>query len=603
MKFTSKRIFAVVLAAVMAFGALPFVGVRTASAAAFTPVTGWEMMSKLKLGINIGNTLDATEGDWDDHATGLDLETSWGNPKITPDLFNAIAKKGFNFVRLPVTWKQHLDGNYNVDKTCFDRVQQCVDWALDAGLYVILNSHHDSFEPAEGKDLDYEYALKELTAIWKQVAPRFKDYSEKLMFNVMNEPHGANWVDDPTGKLVQSVNKLNAAALKIVRDSGGNNAKRIVMIPSAGANWEMAKYIDFPADDKYVMADIHAYEPWNFALAAENGSEWAVDKFTDDGHISKVFNMLNDELLKKGIPFIIGETAAFDQNNLAERVKWAKTYFATTGKLGIPVAWWSVGQLTDTKNTNSAMALIDRYSYEWYFPEILDVIFSAYNLKVGDDYLYNKPYIFPYELEKPTHDNWTGYMSWTWYMLERRSADRIVVEGDFTDDIVGWGYSFAVQLEKKDCEWQQYDNGDKRITASKNKIAFDLTEFKGNVIVSFAFWSPDGYKMVTRVYLDKDEFGTDYTAAALPAIQSACANNLIPAAYMKDFQKQASAADIAAMVKPLSERVSVKASEIKSGTREEVITQIAQIFNDRADNTKGNGVNYLPAGFKSLKKS
>jgi aryl-phospho-beta-D-glucosidase BglC (GH1 family) len=122
-----KRVFTLVLAWLLVFSFYNHVPAQEKKAAPFKPITGWDMMKTLKAGINIGNTLDARQWPGETYADGKDFETIWDNPKITPELFKAIAEKGFIFVRIPVSWAPHMDKDHNISETRMDRVQECVD--------------------------------------------------------------------------------------------------------------------------------------------------------------------------------------------------------------------------------------------------------------------------------------------------------------------------------------------------------------------------------------------------------------------------------------------------------------------------------------------
>ena len=131
----------------------------------------------MKIGWNMGNTLDAPDG-----------ETSWGQPEITPELIKSVKELGFKTIRLPVSWGKHtVDEDYTIDSAFLDRVQEVVDYCFDNDLYVIVNSHHDNdfYYPSKER---FEEGSKFIESIWSQVAERFKDYGTKLIFESMNEP-------------------------------------------------------------------------------------------------------------------------------------------------------------------------------------------------------------------------------------------------------------------------------------------------------------------------------------------------------------------------------------------------------------------------------
>ena len=322
----------------------------------FTPVTGWEMIERFGMGINIGNTLDARQWPGETWADGRDTETIWGSVRIEKQHFEAIAGKGFNNVRIPVTWTPHMNANGIISKAWMDRVQQCVDWALEAGLIVIINTHHE----AEFYEMLAADNISEATAwlikTWEQIAERFKNYPETLIFEPMNEPNlgsytGGDWIHRPDGgldmKLVENTNALNMAALETIRSSGGNNNKRLVALTVPGAQVDCLPHYIHP-DDPYTMLGIFYY----------------------DGHD---FNYIK-EFTKRNIPLFIKETSPFNfgTNTLPQQgvIAWTKHYYAELAKLGIPSMWWNCSGANPEE-------LFSRRTGEWNKP-LLDAFFAAY---------------------------------------------------------------------------------------------------------------------------------------------------------------------------------------------------------------------------------
>ena len=371
-----KKLLSLALALALLAASVP----AAPAADTFTPVTGWDMMRTLKLGINIGNTLDA-KASWPGAPTGLNTETNWGEIRIAPPLFKTVADKGFDHVRIPVTWEGHIDADYTIDKDWMDRVEQCVQWALDEGLYIILNTHHEDGLYALMDGGDHAKAEKYLTTVWSQIAGRFRGYSERLIFEVMNEPHGDNWSFSPA--LIDGVNLLNAAALQTIRKSGGNNERRCVMLPTAGASADRADSYIHPPNDDYILVSIHAYVPWPFCAPANEGGNVAV--YTDTGSVDRLFTRLNNLFISKKIPVLLGETAVSDKGNPEERLKWVKHYFGKAAELNIPVTWWSVGETGAAKGEES-WALLNRRENRWFSPELVREMFAAYGRMPDERY-------------------------------------------------------------------------------------------------------------------------------------------------------------------------------------------------------------------------
>ena len=130
-----------------------------------------ELLSRITMGWSLGNTLDA------DTVTlvGNNSETSWGNPKVTPELIDAVANMGFNAIRIPVTWFNHMNmTTHEIDEAWMNRVQEIVDMVLDRGLICILNMHHDTGTGGWLKTVEssWEHNKTVFTDLWRQIALR-----------------------------------------------------------------------------------------------------------------------------------------------------------------------------------------------------------------------------------------------------------------------------------------------------------------------------------------------------------------------------------------------------------------------------------------------
>lgn len=333
-----------------------------------TAISPVELCEQITIGWNLGNTLDATSG------SGLNSETSWGNPKATEELILAVKEAGFNAVRIPTTWYNHMDSNYNVDEEWMDRVQEVVDYAYDNEMYVILNVHHENWNFTS---YDNQKQAEKITKkLWKQIANRFKDYDYRLIFEGMNEPRmsGTQWEwNGGNQEGWDVVNSFNETFVETVRATGGNNEKRCLMIPSYAANIGAYDKGFVLPDDDYLIVSIHAYTPYNFAMNTGGG---ATDYFDENDSSSTaelewMSKLLYDECISKGVGVIIGETGATDKGNLAERIEWAEYFPEVFGQYGIPVFLWDNGAFG---TGNEKYGLIDRYSYEWKYPTYIKAL-------------------------------------------------------------------------------------------------------------------------------------------------------------------------------------------------------------------------------------
>ncbi|MGN0604357.1 MAG: cellulase family glycosylhydrolase [Oscillospiraceae bacterium] len=337
-------------------------------------LTGAELVSKIKVGINPGGCLEPNNCFWLDDE--MDYENAWcTNEPITEKYFTTAKKAGFNAVRIPVSWGDHMDEDGNISKQWLDRVQEVVDYAYDNGMYVILNTHHeDSWLSMEKYD---NTTAKKFKNVWTQIAKRFKNYDERLILEGMNEPRtiGTNHEWDVIPKDIENVNKYNQLFVDTVRATGGNNKNRCLMITSAcGFTYEdILKDLKIPNNDDKIIVDVHAYTPWGLSLAVdyeETKFDAAAQKAVDGAMWE-----INEFLVKKGIPVIIGEFGTGNKNNTSERIKHAKYYVSEAKKLGVPCFWWD-NHVSDlpAEDVVCNTGLMDRTTCEWYFPELTKAI-------------------------------------------------------------------------------------------------------------------------------------------------------------------------------------------------------------------------------------
>ncbi len=340
----------------------------------------------LEIGWNLGNTFDASECTWLSDEMGY--ETAWCNAKTTEGLIKELKNAGFKTIRIPVSWHNHIDENYNISKAWMDRVEEVVGWALAEDMYVIINIHHDNTEqyeyPSYAK-LDQSKAY--VTKIWSQIADRFADYDEHLIFETMNEPRqvGTNnewWIDvnsDLGKECMDCINQLNQAIVDTIRANGkGYNTSRYIMAPGycASPDYVIADDFKLPDDSKAtaenrIIVSVHAYTPYNFALNQGDGSTdvFAIKgkKGTED--IDYFMKNLYEKFVSQGIPVLIGEFGALDKDNTESRMQFAAYYTYTARHYGMTALFWDNNAY---KTNGENFRLIDRSSLTWIFPEIVD---------------------------------------------------------------------------------------------------------------------------------------------------------------------------------------------------------------------------------------
>lgn len=296
-------------------------------------MTTMELVQDMGLGINLGNTFESCGG-WISNASVTNYETAWGSPVITEEMIQGYAASGFGVLRIPVSWSNMMTGDYDIEPSYLARVHQVVDWALDSGMYVILNIHWDGgwWEKFAGKNKDecmYKYER-----IWTQLTEEFKNYSDKLMFESLNEE--GCWDElwnryggtDGKAEAFGLLNEINQHFVDLVRSSGGNNKKRHLLI--AGYATDIA----LTCDELYKMPDdpagrcavsVHYYTPSTFAILERDASwgkcrsEWGTD--ADFEELTKNMDMMKEHFIDKGIPVIVGEYGCPVKNKEPESVR------------------------------------------------------------------------------------------------------------------------------------------------------------------------------------------------------------------------------------------------------------------------------------------
>ena len=338
-----------------------------------TETTAIDFVKGMKIGWNLGNSLDAT-------GNGVNSETSWGNPKVTEDMIKDVKAMGFDTIRIPTSWAKHCDKDGSVDPAWMDRVREVVDYAYNNGMYVILNTHHDNpYYDIGGCAADeavLDETIKKMTKLWTEISETFKGYSERLIFETLNEPRtegsAAEWSGGTKAER-QVVYRLNREIVKAIRATGGNNTYRFIMVPNYAAtpNIKVLMETELPEDERIIMS-VHAYSPYNFAMNPD-----APGNFTDsDAHeIKSMFEDLNSIFVKKGIPVIMGEFGATNKDNLEDRCKWAETYVRTAKQYGIACVVW------DNNDASGAGAeyfgLYDRKNRSWYYEDLAKAYVKA----------------------------------------------------------------------------------------------------------------------------------------------------------------------------------------------------------------------------------
>lgn len=348
-------------------------------------ITSQQLVEDMTFGWNLGNTLDVCQADRDgdgkinEHVEAGEKvdETLWGNPKATKELFTSLKKNGVNAVRIPVTWRDHMDSNGNIDREWMDRVQQVVDYAYSQGMYVIINVHHDGGgDPKFGawiikeSQKDYNTFLKKYKNVWKQIAERFKNYSDYLIFESMNEVGFDTLYNKNKADAYNLINKINQDFVDIIRATGGNNAKRHLLI--AGYYTDIERTCDLlykMPDDKAgrCILSVHYYTPWDFCTC-DIKHTWGTK--SEVRQMETLIGKMKKNFVDKGIPVIIGEYAA-SGSDLSSCIFFIEKLNKLCSDYGIATFIWDSGRQ------------VNRKTYKWRTPQYLEALKRATS---GKDY-------------------------------------------------------------------------------------------------------------------------------------------------------------------------------------------------------------------------
>ena len=350
----------------------------------------YEFTRSLGAGWNLGNTFDAymDQGLTDE----MDAETCWHGVKTTKEAIQGIKDAGFSTIRIPVSWHNHVSGaDHTISPEWMDRVNEVVDWALDAGLKVIINIHHDNHPEANGYYPDkahLEQSKKYVGDIWSQLAERYKDYGDDLIFESLNEPrlvgHDSEWWSpvssppDDVKEAVECINELNQLFLDTVRSVDGSHRTCYVLCPGYDASPDGICVAGFElpkdADDieNRVLLSVHAYTPYDFALNQSGTDKFRASNSVDTADIKAFMNKIHAKYVNKGTPIVITEFGALDKHgNLEARCEYAAWYTAFAASLGIPCIWWDNNNFS---GSGEIFGIYDREKCEFTLPEIKDML-------------------------------------------------------------------------------------------------------------------------------------------------------------------------------------------------------------------------------------
>ncbi|MFB9237697.1 cellulase family glycosylhydrolase [Plantactinospora siamensis] len=371
---------------------------HTASADATVQLNASQLVTDMGAGWNLGNQLEA-------NSNGVPSETAWGNPVITQALINKVKAAGFKTIRIPVSYLGKIGPgpSYTVDAAWLNRISEVVNYAYNQGMYVLINMHGDGYKTVSGSWLicdssDQTTIRNKYQKVWQQVASKFSSYNDHLILESMNEEFDGQY-GTPTQPCYQNINAYNQLFVNTVRQTGGNNASRWLLIPGWNTNidYTVGNYgfvlptdqyrsSAIPSNEQRLMISVHYYDPWDFA-GDESGtitqwgpkatnparkSTWGQEDYMD-GQLKKV----RDTFVARGYPAIVGEYGSVDKTsadptNNTYRADFARTLVTDAKKYGIATAYWDNGY-----NGAYGLGLFDRSSLTVTQQGIIDAIMAA----------------------------------------------------------------------------------------------------------------------------------------------------------------------------------------------------------------------------------
>lgn len=352
-------------------------------------MSAFDIVHDMGLGINLGNTMEACGVTWISNPGVSDFETAWQKVKTTQEVITGMKNAGFHSIRIPVSWSNMMstDGKYTINEEYFDRVETIMNYAFNERMYVIVNIHFDSGWWARFGSLDADErseAMNKYKTMWTQIANRYKEYSDYLIFESANEELGTrlNSTDDYSGsgyftsedQLYEKTNEINQTFVDIVRGTGGNNSTRHLLI--AGYDTDISKTCDsryqMPTDtvSDRLMVSIHYYSPSTYCISEKEDNSWGyLGSWGTDADIAAMKSELSNMKIifaNKGIPVIIGEYGVCDtklSDDSLQRKEGRDIFYKEVSKYALnngmcPMLWdtGSAYDRTSGKMTNATEA-------------------------------------------------------------------------------------------------------------------------------------------------------------------------------------------------------------------------------------------------------
>ncbi len=410
-------------------------------------LTALELSRLMGNGINLGNTMEAYgRPELGINADTSKYETFWGQPVTTEEMIAGMKSCGFDSIRIPVAWTNMMDyenGDYTIADAYLDRVDELITYAINNGMYVIINDHWDGswwgmFGSATEETRETAFTM--YTSMWTQLAERYHDYDESLIFESGNEELGNRLNDTDickdSGSLSEDecyemTNRINQTFVDTVRATGGNNADRFLLI--AGYNTNIAKTCDdrfkMPKDtipDK-LLVSVHYYDPWNYC-GTDSGTQWGThgEYETQNADLKKM-----TKFTEQGYGVIIGEygVLAKDDGTLKDSITaYTKNLLDNCDRYNfVPMLWDTSTFFVRSELTFSDDDLLALYTSRSYAAQekTSEEELAAAATERMDTALVNAPEVFDTSIDVSTLDG-----SIAWIMFNSRDWSVAYSSGD-----------------------------------------------------------------------------------------------------------------------------------------------------------------------------
>ena len=320
------------------------------------------IVQKLGVGWNLGNALDAWDNSLEFGTIKEDTEDASGNPATTKAMIDMVKAEGFQTVRVPVTYYNHMQADGTIDPKWLARVKEVVDYVVQDDMNCVINIHHDTGDGgwlfADTKN--YEKNKEIVSSMWTQIANYYSTYDNRLIFEGFNEMLNGEKAWDYAGdESYQVANQWNQLFVDTVRQTGGANRERYLIVNTyaASVSSDVTSHFQLPKDSvpDHLVVGVHCYKGLN--------------------ELDAIFSSLKKTFYDQDIPVVMGEFGMSRDKTLEEREEYASYFQKNAFANGMAYFWWDDGNYS--ANSSSAQdvcnfALLNRVRMEWAYPEIAD---------------------------------------------------------------------------------------------------------------------------------------------------------------------------------------------------------------------------------------